>query len=903
MCNMTRILLVLAVVLSSLWANPAWSQSRPVVTGFTPQSGPINTVLAITGSGFAATAAQNVVYIGGARATVTTATATQLMVAVPGGATAPARVAVTNTATRLRGEAAADFRLTAAGGTLNTATFQRRDANFGSNVGNLACTDVNADGATDVLATSAYTGAGPEVLLGLGDGAGGLQVPPLGIAAGFLPAWSTAADFTGDGVTDVLVFNINGGDFSLLEGFGTGGFAAARTIYAGNVQFENTAVADFDSDGRLDIGFRETTGGGATALVLLHNQGNGTFVATSFNSTSFILGYLLGAADLTGDGLVDLVIEETVVGSDELQVWPGQTGGGYGSLERTILATATGVFYPLALADLNNDGHIDLVGTLGRPGFIGVRLRNATNTGFDAVSSVGTRSISSVTTADVDGDGDLDVLGKFGNQLIGYANNGSGLLTAGPVFSNNYGVNTVKVADFNNDGRADFVSGGSNFVSVYLNTAGAAGQNSPPTLNSLPSLSLTEDDPDQAVALSGITNGGDPGQGITLTAVSSDPSLVPNPTVNYFSPSGTGSLRLRPAPDAFGTCTITVTVSDGQVQNGTFSRTFQVTVAPVNDPPTLDIIPDIVLTGPADGNIEFIPQVPLTGISAGPANEQQTVLPGSLTVTLTGNTAVGGNQIYYTSGDRTGSLRCVVDRHRAGLLATVTISFDDGQLTNNSITRSFRIYCNPGNATAGQPKVAPTLNAIADVAANRSLSQQIPVGLTGIGDGDPSQTLPLTVTAVSSDPDLVAIGAISFAGANATTGSVAYTLGNRSGSALVYVTVNNGQATNGTVTRSFRVTVPALVSGTSTAQELNIPQVNLYPNPSAGGSSQLAIRGVTGAAGLQVFDALGRIVSQQHWDNCPTQAEVPLGPAAKPGVYVVRLTSAQGVITRRLLVE
>ena len=68
--------------------------------------------------------------------------------------------------------------------------------------------------------------------------------------------------------------------------------------------------------------------------------------------------------------------------------------------------------------------------------------------------------------------------------------------------------------------------------------------------------------------------------------------------MTYTTPGATGSLQYTPVADASGTAVVTVTVTDGGLDNdlGTpattavFSRTFTVTVNAVNDPPTLDAI-------------------------------------------------------------------------------------------------------------------------------------------------------------------------------------------------------------------------------------------------------------------------------------------------------------------------
>src|SRR5258708_11776951 len=60
--------------------------AQPTVTSFAPLSGPVGTIVTITGSNFGATPSANIVYFGAARATVTAASATSLTVTVPAGA-------------------------------------------------------------------------------------------------------------------------------------------------------------------------------------------------------------------------------------------------------------------------------------------------------------------------------------------------------------------------------------------------------------------------------------------------------------------------------------------------------------------------------------------------------------------------------------------------------------------------------------------------------------------------------------------------------------------------------------------------------------------------------------------------------------------------------------------------
>jgi hypothetical protein len=62
------------------------SEAPPIVTNFSPQTGPVGTTVTISGSNFGATIAENIVFFGATRATVTAASMTSLTVTVPVGA-------------------------------------------------------------------------------------------------------------------------------------------------------------------------------------------------------------------------------------------------------------------------------------------------------------------------------------------------------------------------------------------------------------------------------------------------------------------------------------------------------------------------------------------------------------------------------------------------------------------------------------------------------------------------------------------------------------------------------------------------------------------------------------------------------------------------------------------------
>jgi hypothetical protein len=110
-----------------------------------------------------------------------------------------------------------------------------------------------------------------------------------------------------------------------------------------------------------------------------------------------------------------------------------------------------------------------------------------------------------------------------------------------------------------------------------------------------------------------------------------------------FSPT-TGVLRLTPVQDVSGAVEFTFTTNDGQTINNTYSRKFTVTVTPVDDPATLEIIEDIkidraatveVALSAADIDSPITPSM-FTGVSA----NQQVLKDNNITFSASGNIIV-----------------------------------------------------------------------------------------------------------------------------------------------------------------------------------------------------------------------------------------------------------------------
>ncbi|MCK6491124.1 MAG: Ig-like domain-containing protein [Planctomycetes bacterium] len=157
--------------------------------------------------------------------------------------------------------------------------------------------------------------------------------------------------------------------------------------------------------------------------------------------------------------------------------------------------------------------------------------------------------------------------------------------------------------------------------------------NDPPILDPLLSFSVAEDSGQRTVLVTGIaaSAAGNESQVITVSASSSDGTLVNNVAVTYTSPATFAWLAFAPMPDRFGTATITVTVEDeGGLRT---SSSFDLTIAPVNDPPWFTVAAN--RTMPEDSTAVSDLALVVSGISPGPSEQGQGIIVNAYAIDQT----------------------------------------------------------------------------------------------------------------------------------------------------------------------------------------------------------------------------------------------------------------------------
>jgi hypothetical protein len=251
----------------------------------------------------------------------------------------------------------------------------------------MATADFNGDGYLDLIVVGTDTTTQEweySVLLGVGDGS--FQSPiyyPQSVVTGVQGYSIVVADFNNDHKPDIAVVPSGSsvdGNLALLLGNGDGTFASPAYYY--DAGFSPLLVADFNTDGKLDIaaGGNNPSPPNNAETAILYGNGDGTFQSAVFPTTlnNFAAQF---TADFNNDGKPDLISS----GQNSAGTF-GAVALGNGDGAFTVLTSLFGTIALSlnAVADLNGDGKPDLVVSgqsgLSVPSLTGLQLGNGNGT-------------------------------------------------------------------------------------------------------------------------------------------------------------------------------------------------------------------------------------------------------------------------------------------------------------------------------------------------------------------------------------------------------------------------------------------------------------------------------------------------------------------------------------------
>jgi hypothetical protein len=325
-------------------------------------------------------------------------------------------------------------------------------AGFSSNV--LSAGDVNADGRIDVVTEWSFFPT-PALVVSLRDPSGAYPAVP-----GTFPVVSTVdalelVDVANDGILDYAVADGDpNGVIRVYRGDGAGSKTITQNSngFAGAKSVSRLLVGDLDGDGAADVVTVSEPSQPGLHRNLPLGLAAGVQLAPNFTGT-------IGAAalvDIDEDGDLDLIgsrLTSATQATSAIQL----TNDGFGTCTEAAQAP-TGPFVEAAAADVDGDGDVDLLARSVQRSLWTVRREGAGwVAGTDSVEIQGTYIAS--CAGDFDGDGDRDVVraSPQKGEFRMFANQGNADLTSGPVVTGAASVFTLEAADVNADGKSDLV--------------------------------------------------------------------------------------------------------------------------------------------------------------------------------------------------------------------------------------------------------------------------------------------------------------------------------------------------------------------------------------------------------------------------------------------------------------
>ena len=279
------------------------------------------------------------------------------------------------------------------------------------------------------------------------------QLKPWSLATAGVYQAVIAGDLNGDQYPDIAGGSSVPGTVAIWYGNGQGGWSSPFMLPTkGDVR--SIALGDFDTDGRPDLAL-SMLGDNPGIQIWLNRGRRGWKRGMSPAESEKFNG--IRAADINADGYPDLISAVAGVdGPGGIRVW---LGDGEGNWLTDVGPIARDEYNDVAVADFNEDGHLDICGSgMGPHGAVRVWLGDG-NGGWSDLGPLEFGNFYALTVGDLNRDGNMDLFaGTYRKGIRVYLGDGRGGFSrpSSPVEKNNFWK--VLAGDIDSDGSQELVA-------------------------------------------------------------------------------------------------------------------------------------------------------------------------------------------------------------------------------------------------------------------------------------------------------------------------------------------------------------------------------------------------------------------------------------------------------------
>ncbi|MDB4113813.1 FG-GAP-like repeat-containing protein, partial [Flavobacteriaceae bacterium] len=475
--------------------------------------------------------------------------------------------------------------------------------NTADNVQSVFVADLDGDGDNDLISASYDDNT---IAWHENDGSNNPVFTSSDISTNAVGAWSVfAADMDNDGDMDIISASYDDDTISWYENDGASdpSFTTRQiTNIADGVW--SVFAADIDSDGDMDL---ISASRFDNTIAWYENDGlaDPLFTRIEIDFTNTEAPTSVYAADMDGDGDTDIVSASR---TDDKIVWFENDGAFDPTFSLTVIATSADNPRNIYLADMDNDGDMDIVSASANDDTIAWYENNGASDPTFTASDIATDAdlVNGVFVADLNNDGFLDIVSasENDNTIAWYKNDGASdpTFTASDITTSINGARAIFAADLDGDGDTDLVSGSTSDDTVFwLENNGFNSNNAPLAIAQPEGDVLADEQVVITISLAGTDADSDPLTYI-ISSLPTNGTLSDNGTVITADdlPKTTSSADVAyvSSSDTATSDSFTFKVNDGTVDSE--AATVNITITVFNDVPVATAQTDVAATEQTD---------------------------------------------------------------------------------------------------------------------------------------------------------------------------------------------------------------------------------------------------------------------------------------------------------------